>query len=246
MANELLRPNQYDIFAKKMTCDTIETTGSPEIVEVSGLCLATTVSNADTPGGTAANTVIVDNLILKYEITNGICTLFKKGDSGAFPGTYNANLAGTDRVFLLSKASGSPFAQGAIYIPPGTFPICDAENNDACLRTTTTFETALRQDNGGVSQTGRQTIITLFNFCTNSSNGQYGVIRIPRTYDYIRNDNITGIVTGTVTVSGNPETTSLQNGSLQTADITYTQQFFGGETNENSFPFFCVSYPVKY
>src|SRR6056297_441299 len=136
MANELLRPNQYDIFSKTLTCESIETTGTPISYEISGVCLATTLSGATSTSGTGANTVVLEGLVIKYSVTNGICTLYKRGDSAAFPSAYNANLAGTNRVFLLLKKSGTPSGQGAVYFPPGTFPICDAENSDACFRGT--------------------------------------------------------------------------------------------------------------
>lgn len=244
MANELLRPNQYDIFAKSVTCESIETTGAPTTYEISGACLATTINGATSASGTGPNTVVLEGLVIKYRVSNGICTLYKRGDSSAFPSAYNANLAATNRLFLLLKKSGTPSGQGAVYFPADTFPICDAENSDGCFRGTVNFVTALKQSASGSSSTGSQTIVTTFNFCTTNVNGQYGSITIPRTNDYILYNDISGIVTGETTISSTPQTAPLDSGTLIPTDLTYTVQNFGAEIDESSFPFFSIEYPV--
>lgn len=251
----ILYENKYKLFCDTLTCNTVNSTIKPQEIEVPGLCICTTLPVANTP--TAVNTVAQTGLSIFYTISNGICFVYKKGISGTFPDLAQPqdlknNISGTNILYILARAPGSPDTAGGIFIPPNTFPICATTVNQRSYVGVCQFNFPLRQNSE--TPVGIDNNIVSFKLHTvNANSGQYFEIKIPRSYDYIQNGDA-GITASVNTLQGDDG----QGGTIESAtkplnntppnDITkvrYVQQNFSGANAGNSMPEFFIQYPIE-
>lgn len=245
MTSNLTVDNLYNIFCNTLTAKTVVSTNRPQETQIGNLCVTTTLSDANTPGGTPAHTLVVDGLSIFFNNINGVCYLWKAGTSGVFPtASQNVNLknnlAATNTLYILAK-SENPIAAdgGGVYLPPNALPICESNTGDKVYIGSGTMNLPLKQNSANPVGTSGNPVI--YNVHTENANGQYIEIIIPRTYDYIVNGN--NGINGTVDTQNIGPAIPLES---QTVEYT-RQNFSGNDTNgfQNSVPPFYLQYPTE-
>lgn len=247
--SNLTVPNNFNLFCNSLVTTTaVSSSVRPPVSSVSGLCVATTLTNADTPNGTAQGTVAEQSLQIFFNEINGICYLWKSGTSGNFPdagqiASVGTNLAGAERLYILARSSTPTGGDGGgIYIPAGTFPLCESNLSDKVYEGMCRMNMPLKQDSE--TPAGTSNVPVLLNLHTENPNGQYFEIIIPSSYDYISNGDA-GITATVDTLPGATDPNKpLNSGSQQ---IRYVPQKFSGSTvngQQNSIPPFYIQYPI--
>lgn len=240
--SNLTVPNNFDLFSNTLTANTV-ISNRPPATQVGGLCVTTTLNGADSPNGTANNTVAEQNISVYFSKINGVCYLWKEGTSGSFPDpsqndALKTDLAETNSLFLLARSSTPTGADGGgVFIPPGTFPLCQSALGQKVYIGMCTINIPLKQ--GTVTPVGITPVPAIMNFHTEHPNGQYFQINIPRSYDYIK-DGDDGI-TANLNIVGDGGT--IGNQLVRYVSQNYSGSDVGGQ--QNSIPPFYIQYPIS-